>query len=60
MKQIFDVPPLTKQTESLNSNDDNTKVNQSKSSTVKINCEVDQDTSELRIDRQTKEKETFT
>lgn len=52
MKQIFDVPPFPKESQSTNSNDESAKANESKAQTVKINCGVDQDVIEERTDRQ--------
>ena len=58
MKQIFDVPAFPKKTQSANQNDETEKKNQSKEATVRINCEIDKDDTEVRNDRQIIEKDS--
>ena len=41
MVQIFDVPSIPLETQSINSNDEASLSNQFKTPTVKINCEID-------------------
>ncbi len=56
MKQIFDVPPFPKRTQSP---DETAKGNQSKTTTVKINCEIDQDDTEERANNDILDRENF-
>ena len=41
MLQIFDVPSIPLKTQSINSNDEASLLNQFNTPTVKINCEID-------------------
>jgi len=56
MKQIFDVPLFPKRAPSP---DETAKGNQSKATTVKINCEIDLDDTEKRANNDIIERENF-